>query len=113
LPAPVATSSVAVRQRSAKNPRIDRLLVSPEVSVVGDAIGFRVLVSSDEDGSLPKVEFSVNGRVVATAAVSDGVATARWKTAVPGQYVVRARLPGGFSGGTVASATLTVLPGKL
>ncbi len=113
LPAPVATSSVAVRQRSAKNPRIDRLLVSPEVSVVGDVIGFRVLVSFDEDGSLPKVEFSVNGRVVATAAVIDGVATARWKTAVPGQYVVRARLPGGFSGGTVASATLNVLPGKL
>jgi hypothetical protein len=113
LPASVPASSVAVRRRSAKNPRIDRLLVSPEVSVVGDVIGFRVLVSFDEDGSLPKVEFSVNGRVVATAAVVDGAATARWKTAVPGQYVVRARLPGGFSGGMVASATLNVLPRKL
>jgi hypothetical protein len=112
-PPSVAAPSVAVAQRSAKNLRIDRLLVSPEVAVVGDAVSFRVLVSFDQDGSLPNVEFSVNGRVVATAAVSDGVATARWKTSVPGQYVVRARLPGGFSGGTVASTTLNILPGKL
>jgi hypothetical protein len=92
--------------------RIARRSVSTEIGIVGQALGFRVDVSADSPGALPNVEFTVDGHSVAIVRPrADGVATAQWKTMVPGQYQVRARLTGGLVGRSM-SAMLNVLPGN-
>ena len=81
---------------------------------MGQTIVFRADLASDGDGVLPEVEFSVDGRTIARVNPDGrGIAQARWKTSVPGQYVVRVRLAGGLLGAPNTSATLNVLPGKL
>ena len=98
--------------RPAGGVRISRLRVSPEVGVVGHAFAFRVDVSSGSTGTLPAVDFSVDGHPVASVTPGpDGTASTQWKTMVPGQYVVRARLSRGYLGAGV-SATVNVLPGQ-
>jgi hypothetical protein len=88
--------------------RLARLHVVPEIAVIGQSIGLRIDVSSNGDGVVPAVEFSIDGHPIGTSAPSaDGAATLEWTTRVPGQYVVRARVPSGDG----ASALLTVLPG--
>jgi hypothetical protein len=83
------------------------------VAVIGQPLAFRADLSSDSAGTLPAVEFSVDGRSLAIVRPSaDGRAAAEWKTMVPGQYIVRARLSGAYLGGAGASATLNVLPGR-
>jgi hypothetical protein len=114
-PAPEAHSSNASppAPRQAGNVRIQRLRVLPEVGVVGESLVFRADVSSDGAGALPAVEFSVDGHTIAVVKPDErGVASARWKTRVPGQYVVRAGLAGALFGAQRASAVLSVLPGR-
>ena len=95
-PAPVA----ATEPSAAKGVRLTRLTVSPEVSVTGQAIAIRATMSYDEPGTLPRVVFSVDGRIVgSTAPDARGIAQVPWRTKVPGQYVVRARFAGGITGG--------------
>jgi len=80
--------------------------------VIGHAISFRVDLSFDVPGILPAVDFSVDGHPLASVTpTADGIASTQWKTMVPGQYVVRARLSRD-SLGTGVSATLNVLPGQ-
>jgi hypothetical protein len=120
-PAPVvATGAASSTPRAASSPdvrqaggvRITRLRISPEVAVTGQLLMFRADLTSDGTGSLPEVEFSVDGRSIAQVRPdAHGIAVARWRTAVPGQYVVRARPTGGLLG-AVSSATLNVLPGR-
>ena len=109
-PAPVAAAPVPpVPSRGpASGVRLSRLYVVPEVATIGEGIALRVDVASNGDGTLPAVAFSIDGHAIGTAAPSSsGAATLEWRTRVPGQYVVRARLPSGDG----ASALLTVLPG--
>jgi hypothetical protein len=120
-PAPVvATGAASSTPRAASSPearqaggvRITRLRISPEVAVTGQPLVFRADLTSDGTGSLPEVEFSVDGRSIGQVRPdAHGIAVARWRTAVPGQYVVRARPTGGLLG-AVSSATLNVLPGR-
>jgi hypothetical protein len=120
-PAPVvATGAASSTPRAASSPevrqaggvRITRLRISPEVAVTGQPLIFRADLTSDGTGTLPEVDFSVDGRSIAQVRPdAHGVAVARWRTAVPGQYVVRARPTGGLLG-AVSSATLNVLPGR-
>ncbi len=105
-----AAPSQSATERPARGVRISRLRVSPEVGVIGHAISFRVDVSSDVPGILPAVDFSVDGHPLASVTpAADGIASTQWKTMVPGQYVVRARLSRDSLGAGV-SATLNVLP---
>jgi hypothetical protein len=95
-------------ERPASGVRLARLHVVPEIAVIGQAIALRIDVSSNGDGVVPTVQFSIDGHPIGTAAPSSsGVASLEWSTRVPGQYVVRARVPSGDS----ASALVTVLPG--
>ena len=88
-------------------------MVSPELAVVGQVVALRAAVSFDIPGTLPEVEFSIDGRPIASVRPgADGIAAAQWRTRVPGQYVIRARPAGGLLGSPGASATLNVLPGK-
>jgi hypothetical protein len=97
----------------AEGARIERLQISPEVAIVGQRLVFRVTVLADQPGALPNVEFSVNNRALAAVTPDPtGVATVSWKTSVPGQYVIRARLAGKYLGGTGVSAAVNVLPGR-
>jgi len=93
--------------------RITQVRPSVDVATVGQAIALHADVTAEDDGELPAIEFSIDGRVVATARPAGGRATATWSTRVPGQYVVRARLPGRYPGGTSLSALITVLPGRV
>jgi hypothetical protein len=118
--APAAASGTAgVAAPNANQPepaegaRIERLQVVPEVALVGQALLFRVTIHSEKPGTLPDVEFSVNSRSLAKVTPdAQGVAVTSWKTMVPGQYAVRARLAGKYFGGTAVSAALNVLPAK-
>lgn len=89
------------------------LTLSPSVALAGQNVALRVVVSLDgtplTDGS---VEFSVDGRLLATVALgSSGRAVAQFSSKVPGEYTIRARYSGGQSlGRSAAEATLTVLP---
>jgi Big-like domain-containing protein len=89
------------------------LTLSPSLALAGQNVALRAVVSLDgtplTDGS---VEFSVNGRLLATVAVgSSGVAVAQFSSKVPGGYTIRARYSGGQSlGRSAAEATLTILP---
>ncbi len=60
-------------------------------------------------GTIPDVEFSVDGRPVGRSEFVDGVATFLWKTRVPGRYTVRVRFVDGYAGSGI-SAFLNVLP---
>ncbi|MEO7274306.1 MAG: Ig-like domain-containing protein [Vicinamibacterales bacterium] len=92
--------------------RITRFFSSANVAAVNQPITLRADVAADDEGELPKVEFSIDGRVVATAAPAGGTATATWRTRVPGQYVARAHLPGRFRAGVAPSTMITVIPGR-
>jgi hypothetical protein len=110
---PGAAASAATQPQDAEGARIERLQVVPEVALVGQALLFRVTIHSEKPGTLPDVEFSVDNRLLARVAPdAQGVAVASWKTRVPGQYAVRARLSGKYFGGTAVSAALNVLPSK-
>lgn len=114
----VATSSSptpirAAQPAAAKGVRLTRLTVSPEVSTTGQPIAIRASLSYDEAGVLPRVTFSVDGRVLDTIAPdASGVAQVSWKTRVPGQYVVRAEFAGGLAGAHTLSGVVNVLPGR-
>ena len=115
-PAPVAPSSSdnAPAARQAGNVHIARLTVLPALGVVGETVVFHADLSSDGTGALPSVEFSVDGHPVAVVTPdAHGVASARWNTRVPGQYVIRAGLSGALVGAQRASAVLSILPGKV
>ena len=108
---PSATLTAASTEPTARGVRITRLRLEPEVGVVGRPVTFRVELGSEEEGTYPPVEFSVDGRIIATAPARDGVAKTSWSTSVPGQYVVRARVAGSFLA-SGSSRTLNVLPGR-
>lgn len=114
--APVSDTRASSRPEEPKQAggvRITRLSLSPDLAVVGQTIVFRADLASDGDGVLPEVEFSVDGRLVAKVTPqSGGVATARWKTAVPGQYVVRVRLSSSLFGSEGRSAVINILSGR-
>jgi hypothetical protein len=93
----------------AENVRLGPLRVVPDVALTDREVAFNVEVTASA-GSLPDVEFSVNGNVVGRSRIVDQLATARWKTPVPGRYVVRVRIADGFVG-TGSSAVLNILPG--
>jgi len=107
--APPAAAVAA--EPEARDARITRLRLDPEVAVAGRPVTFRVELGSESGGRFPPVEFSVDGRVIGTADSRNGVAKTSWSTSVPGQYVVRARLTGSFLG-SGSSTTLNVLPGR-
>jgi hypothetical protein len=110
---PTSTASAApAPPPPAAGVRITQVRLSADVVTVGQSIALHADVAADDDGELPPVEFSIDGRVIATAASTGGRATATWSTRIPGQYVVRARLPGRFSG-SGRSARITVLPGRV
>jgi hypothetical protein len=89
------------------------LTLSPSVAIAGQTVALHAVVSLDRtpltDGY---VEFSVNGRSVATVPLgSSGVAVAQFSSKVPGAYTIRARYSGSKSlGRSAAEANLTVLP---
>jgi hypothetical protein len=112
---PTAAPGGAAAGNSAVGPaggvRIARLRVTPEVTTPGTPVVFRADLSAERPGTLPAVVFSVDGRVVATVTPdAGGAAETRWQTAVPGQYVIRARIPGRLFDVALASTVLNVLP---
>jgi hypothetical protein len=119
-PAAVALKRAAPSERLAGSPgatsvaggvRLVRLSVAPDLSVVGQPVILRAELSSDSGGVLPSVEFTIDGRNIASVVPNaSGVAEAPWRTNIPGQYIVRARVPRGLLGVSASSATLTVLP---
>jgi hypothetical protein len=111
-PPPSAASAAPAPRGPAAGVRISQVRLSADVVTVGQSIALHADVAADDDGELPPVEFSIDGRVIATAAATGGRATATWSSRIPGQYVVRARLPGRFSG-SGRSAMITVLPGRV
>jgi hypothetical protein len=110
---PSPTPIPAAQPAAAKGVRLTRLTISPEVSTTGQPITIRASLSYDEAGVLPRITFSVDGRVIDTIAPDTrGMAQVPWKTRVPGQYVVRAELAGGLAGAYTLSAVVNVLPGR-
>ena len=105
-----APSPAPAPRRAASGVRITRLRSSADVTMVGQPITLRADVTADDAGDLPSVEFTIDGRLIATSAPVGGSADVTWSTRVPGQYVVRARLPGFFGSGN-RSTIVTVLPG--
>jgi hypothetical protein len=84
--------------------------VEPDVTVIDQEVGFIADLRWDTSGTLPQVTFTVDRHVIVTVTPLDGVATARWRTRVPGQYAVRAQLAGSPAGAGERSVLLTVLP---
>jgi hypothetical protein len=109
---PSAPSAESVPRRAATGVRITRLRPSADVAMVGQPITLSVDVAADDAGDLPAIEFTVDGRLIATAVPERGRAAATWSTRVPGQYNVRVRLPGSF-GISNLSTTVTILPGPV
>jgi hypothetical protein len=108
---PATAIQPPVTDELASGVRFVRLASAPEIAKPGQAVRLHATLSSESTGRLPDVEFSINGTIVGHAAPDQrGEAAIRWTTAVPGQYVLRARLAGAVLSGFTGSSIITILP---